>query len=152
MSNLAWKHDFLLPFLLVYIISSAILASAFGHVEEVMGVSIPLKHNLKGGKKITNQVLWTPCNVGRDRGGKVTPSPVPHSVQEMDGYNLLLPQTRVFMAPPFGWGVKMVSRETETFLFKSTLKRGMRGAAESQGKEMMRVALSFYFFFFFFSR
>lgn len=41
----------------------------------------------------------------------------------------------------------MVSRETETFLFKSILERGMRGAAESQGKETMRVALSFFFFF-----
>lgn len=52
MSNLAWKHNFLLPFSAGYIISSAILASAFGHVEEVMGVFIPLKHNLKGGKKL----------------------------------------------------------------------------------------------------
>lgn len=41
----------------------------------------------------------------------------------------------------------MVSRETETFLFKNTLKRGMCGTAESQGKEAMRVALPFFFFF-----
>lgn len=41
----------------------------------------------------------------------------------------------------------MFSRETETFLFKNILKRGMRGTAESQGKETMRVALSFFFFF-----
>lgn len=114
-----------------------------------MGVSIPLEHNLKGGKKDINQVLWTPCNAaaaGRDRGGKWPPALCHSFVHEMDGYNLLLPHTRVLMVPSLGWGVKILSRETETFLFKSILERGMHEAAESQGKKVMRDALPFFFF------
>lgn len=117
-----------------------------------MGVSVPSEHNLKGEKYIyiykpsplNSLLLW------EGTVEKSDPQPcATRFVQEMDGYNLLLPQTRVFMVPPLGWGVKTVSRETGTFLLKSILKRGMRGAAESQGKEMVTVALSFFFFFFF---
>lgn len=40
-------------------------------------------------------------------------------VPEMDGYNLLLPETLVFTMPFLGQGVKMVSREIETFFLRA---------------------------------
>lgn len=62
-------------------------------------------------------------------------------VHEMDGYNLLLPETLVFMMPFLGWGAKTVSRETET-IFKGVLEREIHRTAEGQGKKAMWVALS----------
>jgi len=44
-------------------------------------------------------------------------------VHEMDGYNLLLPETLVFMMPFLGQGVKTVSREIETFFLECVEKR-----------------------------
>lgn len=69
----------------------------------------------------------------------------PHAtcfVQEMDCYNFLLPETLEFMMPSLGQRVNMVSREIDTFFFKTALKREVHRTAEGQGKEIKIVAFS----------